>query len=145
VCSSYLNNTVGAARFIELVNQGFYSNIPLFRAIESFLTQFGISEDPEFEHWHNDEIEDDPNLGLGIKKYYMSFAGSGRNSRATQVFIAAEDLDFLGKDPWETPFGEVIEGFEAVAEFYTGYGDGKSITVSSRYILLIDLFIACEL
>ena len=29
----------------------------------------------------------------------------GDNSRSTHIFIALEDLDFLGKSPWEVPFG----------------------------------------
>jgi peptidyl-prolyl cis-trans isomerase A (cyclophilin A) len=97
---------LGAARFLELIDDNFFTDIALFRCVPRFLAQFGISDNPERKHWHNDVIRDDPSLNLGIHKGYVSFAGSGPNSRSTHIFIAYEDLDFLGKAPWETPFGK---------------------------------------
>jgi cyclophilin family peptidyl-prolyl cis-trans isomerase len=96
---------LGADRFLELVKDGFYTDIAFYRCVRGFLTQFGISEDKSKKHWHRNQIQDDPNLHLGIKKNYVSYAGGGPNTRSTQLFIAFEDLDFLGKEPWETPFG----------------------------------------
>ena len=96
---------LGASRFLELVQDQFYTNIAFFRCVKHFLTQFGITEDITKKHWHNNQIKDDPNLHLGIKQNYLSFAGGGPNTRSTQLFIAFEDLDFLGNEPWETPFG----------------------------------------
>ena len=113
----------GAARFMELVRDGFYTDIAFYRCVEGFLTQFGISDRKEMRHWHNDQILDDPNTGRGIRKHYVSFAGGGPNTRSTQIFIAFEDLDFLGKEPWETAFGEVVSGDETLERLYKGYGD----------------------
>lgn len=96
---------LGAERFLDLVKDDFFRDIAFFRCVRRFLTQFGISDVPSKKHWHREEIPDDPNLHLGIKKNYLSFAGGGPNTRSTQLFIAFEDLDFLGKEPWETPFG----------------------------------------
>jgi peptidyl-prolyl cis-trans isomerase A (cyclophilin A) len=98
---------LGADRFLELVQDGFYTDIAFYRCVRGFLTQFGISEDKSKKHWHRNQIQDDPNLHLGIKKNYVSYAGGGPNTRSTQLFIAFEDLDFLGKEPWETPFGRL--------------------------------------
>jgi peptidyl-prolyl cis-trans isomerase A (cyclophilin A) len=98
---------LGADRFLELVKDGFYTDIAFYRCVRGFLTQFGISEDKSKKHWHRNQIQDDPNLHLGIKKNYVSYAGGGPNTRSTQLFIAFEDLDFLGKEPWETPFGRL--------------------------------------
>ena len=78
----------GANRFIELVKDGFYQDIALFRCVPGFLTQFGISDKVEYQHWHDNTIPDDLNLGLGIKKHFLSFAGGGPNTRSTQLFIA---------------------------------------------------------
>ena len=40
------------------------------------------------------------------------------------MFITFSDLPHLGKTPWETPFGWVMDGMEDVVDkFYTGYGD----------------------
>lgn len=97
---------LGSRRFLDLVKDNFFTDIALFRCVERFLVQFGISENPSKKHWHRDTIMDDPNLNLGIKKHYVSFAGGGPNTRSTQLFIAFEDLDFLGHEPWETPFGK---------------------------------------
>ena len=59
----------------------------------------------------------------------MSFAGSGKNSRTSQLFIAYDKSQSLGNSPWETPFGEVVEGMEStVRKFHSGYGDSKCNT-----------------
>lgn len=56
-------------------------------------------------------------------------AGSGRDSRTTEIFIAAfdasqEQLDYFGENSWETPFGYVPQAHQdAVSKIYSGYGD----------------------
>lgn len=92
---------IGADRFIDLVKDGFYTDIAFFRCVKQFLVQFGISDKENMKHWHNEEIKDDVNQHKGIQKNYVSFAGGGPNTRSTQLFIAFEYLDFLGKEPWE--------------------------------------------
>eukprot|EP00603_Paraphysomonas_imperforata_P014021 CAMPEP_0114458108 /NCGR_PEP_ID=MMETSP0104-20121206/4514_1 /TAXON_ID=37642 ORGANISM="Paraphysomonas imperforata, Strain PA2" /NCGR_SAMPLE_ID=MMETSP0104 /ASSEMBLY_ACC=CAM_ASM_000202 /LENGTH=200 /DNA_ID=CAMNT_0001630687 /DNA_START=40 /DNA_END=642 /DNA_ORIENTATION=- len=114
---------LGAQRYLELVQDGFYTDIPMYRSVAGFLTQFGITENPAHKHWHGNQIKDDPNLHKGIRKHYVSFAGGGPNTRSTQIFIAYKDLDFLGKAPWETPFGRVVAGGDVVDSLHTGYGD----------------------
>ncbi|CAM9101951.1 unnamed protein product, partial [Ectocarpus fasciculatus] len=114
---------LGAGRFLELVEDGFYTNIAFFRCVKGFLTQFGLSTDPSKKHWHRSTIQDDPHTGRPISKYVVSYAGSGPNSRNTQLFFAFEDLDFLGKAPWEVPFGHIVDGFEVMDHLYKGYGD----------------------
>jgi cyclophilin family peptidyl-prolyl cis-trans isomerase len=90
--------------------------------VSEFLIQFGISDQPTKKHWHHENILDDP-PNKPIRKHYVSYAGGGPNTRSTQLFIAYEDLDFLGKAPWEVPFGEVTSGGDVLELFYTGYGD----------------------
>jgi peptidyl-prolyl cis-trans isomerase A (cyclophilin A) len=114
---------LGADRFMTLVKDGFFTNIAFFRCVDGFLTQFGISDQESMQHWHDDNIQDDPNLNLGIHKNYLSYAGGGPNTRSTQLFIAFEHLDFLGNEPWETPFGVVVDGQSTLDELYKGYGD----------------------
>ncbi len=75
---------VGAARFLTLVHDGFFTDVALFRTVAGFLSQFGISGDPSLSSKYPD-IEDDPDLQLGIKQYYLSYAGHGVDSRGTQV------------------------------------------------------------
>lgn len=110
---------VGAQHFLELVVDGFYTNISFFRCVPRFLTQFGISDQPEQLHWHTIRFRDDvPKPRRPIMKHDVSFAGGGPDSRTTQVFIAFEDLPFLGEEPWETPFGRVVEGEETLSALY---------------------------
>lgn len=114
---------IGANHFLYLVETGFYTDISFFRCVEGFLTQFGISDKEEMRHLQEELIPDDVNLNLGIEKNYVSFAGGGENTRSTQLFIAFEYLDFLGNEPWETPFGEVVEGQSTLDNLYKGYGE----------------------
>ena len=86
---------IGAQRFLELVVDGFFTDIALFRCVKRFLTQFGISDKPKYKHWHEDSVKDDPNLKKGIKKYYLSYAGGGPNTRSTQLFIAVSNDIFV--------------------------------------------------
>lgn len=113
----------GADRFVELVQTGFFTDIALFRCVKDFLTQFGISDKSEYKHWHGKNLKDDPNLHIPIRKNYLSFAGGGPNTRSTQLFIAFKELDFLGTEPWETPFGKVVEGQSTLDSLYKEYGD----------------------
>ena len=82
-----------------MVKAGFYTDIALFRCVKKFLVQFGISDNPDMKHWHNEVIKDDADKHMGIKKHYVSFAGGGKNTRSTQMFIAFEDLNWLGVQP----------------------------------------------
>jgi peptidyl-prolyl cis-trans isomerase A (cyclophilin A) len=114
---------LGADRFMELVRAGFYTDIAMYRSVKNFLTQFGISDKKEMKHWHNKVIKDDPNLNLGITRGIISYAGGGKNTRSTQLFIAYANLDFLGKEPWETPFGRVVHSYDTLDSIYKGYED----------------------
>jgi peptidyl-prolyl cis-trans isomerase A (cyclophilin A) len=117
---------LGYDRFIQLVQHNYYHNIALFRVIKNFIVQFGISTDPEQIQWANQlgNVKDDPSiLPNRFCEGCISFAGGGKDSRGYQAFIATKESDWLGRDPWETPFGVVTEGLEVVRSFYDGYGD----------------------
>lgn len=89
--------------------------------------QFGIgyTTDLELKRFSQSTIPDDPKQPhlLPFKEGMMSFAGSGPNSRSSQMFIAYDNAGGLGQSPWETPFGKVTSGMENVKNFYKGYGD----------------------
>ena len=102
----------GAKRFLEMVNTDFFeSNVPLFRALKGFLVQFGLAGKPELHKAMNSKgwLIDDPSwlpFGPkyrevnGIKRYqkgYMGYAGGGKDSRGTQLIMAFEDNEGLGK------------------------------------------------
>ena len=114
---------LGSAHYLALVRDRFYTDIAMYRSQPQFLTQFGISDRPEAKHWHGAQIQDDPNLHIPIQRGMLSFAGGGPNTRSSQIFIAFADLDFLGKEPWETPFGRVVgpESEATLDNIYKGY------------------------
>merc|ERR1712107_797299 len=99
------------------------------------------------EQWRKtSNIKDDPlRPDLPIKLGTMAFAGSGRNSRGTQVWIAFDGVHpGLGKQPWETPFAQVVgaESLAAVRAINTEYGDrvDQGLIWSSGYQYLHEKF-----
>lgn len=90
---------IGADHFIDLVKNNFYTDIAFFRCVEGLFTQFGISDKEVMLHWHNKNILDDVDKKIGVHKNYITFAGTGENTRCTQIIIAFDYL--LGKEPWK--------------------------------------------
>lgn len=125
----------GATRFIQMVTIGFYDGTALYRVIPNFLTQFGISANPALSNeWKNKQIPDDPPpKDLYFQPGYLSYAGSGKDSRTTQVFVvmpgtSQSQLNYFGSNSWETPFGYIDEYDmeNVVANWYSQYGDMSS-------------------
>lgn len=120
---------IGAKRFLDLVAVGFFDNCALFRALKNFLVQFGISANPQLrEEWRRlPPLQDDPlRPDIPIKFGTMAYAGSGQNSRSTQMWIALDGPHgSLGTQFWETPFAQVVgqESLAALARINTEYGD----------------------
>ena len=118
---------LGADRFYNLVDMGYFTDIAFFRAIKGFMNQFGIHGDPQVARmWVTAKIQDDPVLQSNTRGF-VSFATSGKNSRTTQMFINTRDnnnLDGMGF----SPFGKVSEtkggGMKVVDQLFTGYGEG---------------------
>lgn len=117
---------LGAERFMELVDDGYFTNIALFRAVKDFLVQFGLAADDEMRNkWREiPNIKDDPLLDMPFTEGMMSFAGGGKDSRGTQIFITlGKEVPSLGTQLWETPFGKIIFGMERVQKINFEYGD----------------------
>ncbi len=114
---------LGADRFYNLVQHHFYDDASFFRVLPGFVVQFGISANPQVSRvWQTATIKDD-RVSQSNRRGFLSFATSGANTRTTQVFINLGDnrsLDGMGF----SPFGEVIQGMEAVSQLYSGYGEG---------------------
>jgi peptidyl-prolyl cis-trans isomerase A (cyclophilin A) len=112
---------LGAQRFHELVTAGFYDECRFFRVVPNFMVQFGISGTPSVQEEWNRNIPDDP-VKESNKRGYLTFATSGANTRTSQVFINFVDNTSLDSQGF-APFGEVIEGMEAVDSIHSGYGE----------------------
>lgn len=120
-----------ASRFLELVRNGYYDGVAFNRVVPKFLTQFGIAKD-YFTRTKERELTiwDDFRKNIAFEPGTISFAGSGHDSRTTEIFIvmpgaAKEQLNKFGENSWETPFA-VIEGDvekSALKKIYSGYGD----------------------
>jgi peptidyl-prolyl cis-trans isomerase A (cyclophilin A) len=116
----------GAKRFLQLVDDGFFTNLPLFRCISGFVCQFG-SAPPRPDAKTYLPIQDDPPKThlREFKPGYLSFAGFGPNSRSTHMFVTLGSVKSLGTQPWETPFGFVTEKSmqSTLTHFTTVYGE----------------------
>ncbi len=109
---------LGAARFLEMVSSRYMdSEIPLFRCIQDFICQFGLSSDASLSKLFKKSIQDDKNWlpegpahreHEGVKRFakgYIAYAGGGKNSRNNQLIISLTDVGALaGGSPWEVCF-----------------------------------------
>jgi peptidyl-prolyl cis-trans isomerase A (cyclophilin A) len=120
---------LGVERFLDLVDDGFFTEHPLYRAIDNFLVQFGLAGDPDHtrEWTRKGPLPDDPDLGLRFAPGVLSYAGGGPNTRDTSLFFATSrdpgQLEWFGTQLWERPLGIVTEGLDTLMSFHTGYGD----------------------
>jgi len=117
----------GYRKAAELFERGYYDHSHFFRVVPHFLVQFGIgyTDNVDLKKFADSTVLDDPKRTdlMPFREGYISFAGSGANSRSSQLFFAYDNAKSLGNSPWETPIGEVTEGMENVRNFYKGYGD----------------------
>jgi peptidyl-prolyl cis-trans isomerase A (cyclophilin A) len=114
---------LGADRFYNLAKHHFFDNGSFFRVLKGFVAQFGISAYPPVSAvWEKATIKDD-SVTQSNKKYFLTFATAGPNTRTTQLFINLADnprLDGMGF----APFGQVTEGMSVVDNLYADYGEG---------------------
>ena len=114
---------LGADRFYNLVNSGYYNETRIYRVIPGFMAQFGLNGDPYINQaWKSQFIVDDPLVESNVRGR-VAFAMSGVHSRTTQVFISYGDNSELDEEGF-TPIGEVIDGMDVADSFYADYGDG---------------------
>jgi peptidyl-prolyl cis-trans isomerase A (cyclophilin A) len=114
---------LGADRFYTLAKHHFFDNGSFFRVLTGFVAQFGISAYPPVSAvWEKATIKDDP-VTQSNKKYFLTFATAGPNTRTTQLFINLADnprLDGMGF----AAFGQVTDGMNVIDTLYAGYGEG---------------------
>ena len=93
---------IGYDRAVELFERKFFDGSHFFRTVPKFLVQFGISysKDEELQKFARQTIPDDPPKGIRFQRGTISFAGSGDNSRTSQLFISYGASTSLGKAKW---------------------------------------------
>ena len=116
---------LGAARFLELVKENFFTDVRFFRVVTKprpFIVQFGISGDPEVApKWRNDRIKDDPVKQTNAPGTLV-FATAGPGTRTSQLFINLANNSFLDGQGF-SPIGKIVEGMENVEKINGEYGE----------------------
>lgn len=131
---------LGAARFLELVKDGFFSEVRFFRVVTKprpFIVQFGINGDPEVAaKWRNNRIKDDPVKQTNAPGTLV-FATAGPGTRTSQLFINLGHNAFLDGQGF-SPIGKVIEGMETVEAICDEYGErpdqGRIQSMGNAYL-----------
>jgi peptidyl-prolyl cis-trans isomerase A (cyclophilin A) len=113
---------IGADRFYNLVQSGYFNGARFFRVVPGFVVQFGLNPDPKVTNaWRQTNLQDDP-VRRSNGRGFLTFATAGPNTRTTQLFINLGDnvrLDQMGF----SPFGLVTEGMETVDKINAEYGE----------------------
>jgi peptidyl-prolyl cis-trans isomerase A (cyclophilin A) len=115
---------LGAARFLELVQAGYYDDSRFFRVVQGQWAQFGINGEPKVATaWRQRTIPDDPR-GQSVTRGRVAFAFAVPNGRTSQVYISLRDLSYQDNQGF-VPFGEVVEGMDVADALNSEYGEGS--------------------
>jgi len=118
---------MAADRLYNLLKNGYYDNTPFYRVVPNFVAQFGSTDSLLNKKWAAVKVPDEPVL-YGNKKWAISFARDGKDSRGTDLFINIKNNTYLDTVDYNgvkgfPAFGNVIKGMEVVEQLYSGYGD----------------------
>lgn len=116
---------VGADRFYNLIRHGYYDDVRFHRTVPGFITQWGVSGDPEVSAvWYERGMADD-SVVVSNTRGRMAFAFTEPGTRSTQVFVSMVDNARLDEQGF-APFGWVVEGMDSVVDsIYAGYGENS--------------------
>jgi peptidyl-prolyl cis-trans isomerase A (cyclophilin A) len=114
---------LGADRFYNLAEGGFYDDTRVYRVVDGFMAQFGLNGDPYVNQaWNARYIVDDPVVESNTRGR-VAFAKGGLHTRTTELFISYKDNSSLDAEGF-APIGEVVVGMDVVDSFHHDYGDG---------------------
>jgi cyclophilin family peptidyl-prolyl cis-trans isomerase len=114
---------LGADRFYELVQSGYFAEARFFRVMPGFIAQFGMHADPAVNaRWENRMIADEPVQTTNARGTIVFAKTPLPNTRSNQFFINLADNPSLD-DMGFSPFGRVVEGMAAVDAIFSGYGE----------------------
>ena len=114
---------IGADRFYNLVRHGYYDDVRFHRVVPDFITQWGVSGDPEVNAvWYDRGMPDDSVVASNVRGT-IAYAFTEPGTRATQVYINMVDNVRLDAGGF-APFGRVRQGMASVVDsLYSGYGE----------------------
>jgi homoserine O-acetyltransferase len=113
----------GVDRFYNLIINGYYDNLPIFRIRAGYWAQFGIAGEPKVaQAWRNKNIPDDPRV-LSNTRGTVAYAFKDPNARTTQIFINLRDNSSTHDNEPFVPIARVIKGMDVADALYSGYGE----------------------
>jgi peptidyl-prolyl cis-trans isomerase A (cyclophilin A) len=118
----------GVDRLYQLIKNGYYDDMAIYRVVPKFVAQFGIHNDTLInKSWRKFGVDDEPVLAKN-EAMSISFARGGVKTRSNQIFINLKDNHRLDELAYSGVKGfpviaKVIAGKEVVLKFYDGYGD----------------------
>jgi len=129
-----------AARFREMVNDGFFNGCTFFRVLTGYVVQWGLSGYVTMQRqW--DARGTLPDEGKIAEPDWnargtMAFITTGPHSRGTQLFINFDDnhpLDAKGGGLAPVPFARVVSGMSTLSAIYAGYRERpKASSIRAR-------------
>eukprot|EP00928_Gymnodinium_smaydae_P061768 TRINITY_DN45780_c0_g1_i1.p1 TRINITY_DN45780_c0_g1~~TRINITY_DN45780_c0_g1_i1.p1 ORF type:complete len:312 (-),score=34.17 TRINITY_DN45780_c0_g1_i1:88-969(-) len=116
---------LGVRRLLRLIDEGYYTDIAIYRGIRGGLVQFGIVQETDPRSSVYQPLEDDPLVGVPYEEGAVSFAAAGPGTRTATLCIMLGDFrDQLGRSQPETVIGRVRPEFMGTLHsLFTGYGD----------------------
>jgi cyclophilin family peptidyl-prolyl cis-trans isomerase len=116
---------LGCRRLLKLVDDGYFADIAIYRAIRGGLVQFGVVKDTDPRASRYEPIADDPLIGVPFEDGSVSFAATGPGARKCTLCLFLGDFrGQLGSRQPETPVGKVCpESMAILKSLYSGYGD----------------------
>jgi cyclophilin family peptidyl-prolyl cis-trans isomerase len=129
---------LGANRFYQLVRSGYYNNNIIFRVVEDYLAQFGVSEDKQKNiFWQGKNLKDEPVIGSNTAGT-LCFSRGAPGTRKTSIFINLRDN--LSYDTMTVagikgfvPFAKIISGMEIAKSFFSDYGNDTMKSADTIY------------
>eukprot|EP00403_Amphidinium_massartii_P034544 CAMPEP_0178442770 /NCGR_PEP_ID=MMETSP0689_2-20121128/38402_1 /TAXON_ID=160604 /ORGANISM="Amphidinium massartii, Strain CS-259" /LENGTH=304 /DNA_ID=CAMNT_0020066459 /DNA_START=21 /DNA_END=932 /DNA_ORIENTATION=- len=120
---------LGAQRFLEMVADGFYKDIAIYRGINGGLLQFGVVQNGDPRGKQYTSLADDLLCGVPYAEGIVGFAAAGPKTRKHTVCIMKADFrsqlgkGSIGSASTETPFGMVCPESMDVMHRITCLGD----------------------
>ena len=118
----------GVDRLYQLITNGFYNDIAIFRVVPKFVAQFGIHNDSVInQSWKKFPLDDEP-VVLKNDSTVIAFARGGKRTRDNQIFINLKNNNRLDTLSYSGVTGfpgiaKVTDGMDNVLKFYGKYGD----------------------
>ena len=122
---------LGADHFYQLVQDKFYDGAAFFRVVSGFVLQFGIAGTPAENRKWKKPIKDDP-VKMSNKKWTVSYATMGPNTRTSQLFINYVDNARLDKMGF-APIGMAVSGTQYLTHAHNPTPDDSGGVDQDQY------------